>query len=142
VLLGCFVYLVFLPPSTSLASRAKLPADSLAVSEATSVTYGSLVGGMLLGCYLLFDGLTTTTQEHCFGKKSQGGQKKVAPLTPGGPVLDQMVYVNLCATLISLVICAGDGKATLYNLRLVLADRQLLLDSEAFAPTWRLAQGC
>ena len=129
VLLGCFVYLVSLPQSASPAQHAKLPADSPAASEATPTAYASLIGGVLLASYLLFDGLTSTTQEYSFGKNSKNGQKKIAPLTPGGPVLDQMVYVNLCASIISLIICASNGSTTLRNLELAFSDRQLMFDS-------------
>jgi hypothetical protein len=86
-----------------------------------------IIGCGLLCLYLFFDGLTSTTQEHYFGKSNK---KDTSPLTPSGPVLDQMVFVNFCATGVALFICILDWNNTVASLWLALSEPSLWFDSE------------
>lgn len=116
VLLGCFSYLSSRPPTHSHTLAAQ--------GEGNGIS--SLIGAALLCAYLFFDGLTSTTQEHYFGKT----KRDAAPLTPGGPVLDQMVFVNLCASGISAVISLANLGTTLPSLRLAFSNQKLCIDGE------------
>ena len=122
VLLGCFVYLVSRPSGSAISSKHHHIAQSADPSH-----FSALLGGALLCAYLFFDGLTSTTQEHYFGKT----KKDIAPLTPGGPVLDQMVFVTLCATAISAFICVANAGTTLPSFELAMQSQQLWMDSQS-----------
>lgn len=119
VLFGCFVYLTSgsAPIKSSNPHAAKQTSDN---------PLAPLIGCLLLCLYLGFDGLTSTTQEHYFGKS----KKDTSPLTPGGPVLDQMVFVNACATVISAIICVVNWGTTSQSLWLALREPSLWFDSE------------
>jgi hypothetical protein len=121
VLLGCFIYLSSRP--TTLGGTAKISHELANTDEDNTLT--SITGGALLCAYLFFDGLTSTTQEHYFGKN----KKDIAPLTPGGPVLDQMVWVNLMAAGISTILCFANYEASKESLLLAFENPGLSLDS-------------
>lgn len=99
---------------------------SHAAASSSDNPLAPLIGCILLCLYLGFDGLTSTTQEHYFGKS----KKDTSPLTPSGPVLDQMVFVNACATVISAVICVVNWGTTSQSLYLALREPSLWFDSE------------
>lgn len=123
VLFGCFIYLAS-GPTTSKPSKH-------APTSTSSSPWAPFIGCLLLCLYLGFDGLTSTTQEHYFGKsKKDANGNSISPLTPGGPVLDQMVFVNACATAISLLICLVNWSKTSDSLTLTLSEPSLWFDGK------------
>lgn len=83
--------------------------------------------GLLCG-YLLFDGLTSTTQEYYFGKSRSSSSE--GPLALGGAVLDQMIYVNAFAAVISLLVSAVDASTMMADVSLLLKHRALAIDGK------------
>ena len=65
-------------------------------------------------------------QEHYFGK----ARKDIAPLTPGGPVLDQMMFGNLMGCGISIALCLANYKDTMKSLDLAFEISALRIDSK------------
>lgn len=151
VVVGCCTYLFSgTSPVRSTHATANAPTETS--------TFTAAVGAGLLACYLFFDGITSTTQEHYFGKTkgptsssaaapssapvdSSSNASKPAPahpLMPGGPVLDQMIHVNACAALISLVCCFlevgkfGSSLALMWRSREVCIDVALLSATATF----------
>lgn len=94
---GCGIYLFSNPPAP------KHPAPSAA--EASADWFSGLMGAVLLIGYLFFDGLTSTTQERVFGKSASSTD----PFGPQSPVLDQMLYVNFFAVVISILASAASS---------------------------------
>lgn len=126
VLFGCFVYL------TSGSAPVKSSKSHHVAASSTDNPWAPLIGCLLLCLYLGFDGLTSTTQEHYFGKS----KKDTSPLTPSGPVLDQMVFVNACATIISALICVVNWGTTKESLFLALREPTLWFDSKLNSRNW------
>ena len=118
--MGCSVYLVSRPASDTV------PSFNAKHASGQGKHLDSFLGFVLLALYLFFDGFTNTMQEYYFGKS----KKVVSPLTSGGPVLDQMIYVNIIGAANAIVLCLASSKDTLYSLSLVLEDTSLRTDSE------------
>lgn len=126
VAFGCAVYLFSSTPESAKTS-------------ASGVTFlDGLMGTVLILGYLFFDGLTrcvraghdraddgSTTQERVFGR----APSSTDPFGPDSPVLDQMIFVNLFAILISLVASAATIATTLLpSIALILSSPTLALD--------------
>lgn len=90
-------------------------------------TYEAIIGTLLLGFYLFFDGLTSTTQEKLFSK----GNNDSDPFGAKSTVFEQMIYISLCSAIISVVgglFTNQDG----HNLGLLLSSRELAGDILVF----------
>lgn len=93
---GCGIYLFSNPPAP------KHPALAGAGAADAVDWFSGMMGAILLIGYLFFDGLTSTTQERVFGKSASSSD----PFGPQSPVLDQMLYVNFFAVVISILASA------------------------------------
>ncbi|GAA5868006.1 hypothetical protein JCM8547_000779 [Rhodosporidiobolus lusitaniae] len=129
ILIGCATYLFSTPP---------IPHGSHA-SSSTSVTaqndnsdlYNGLMGALCLGAYLFFDGLVSTTQEKVFGKNPSSSD----PFGPESPVLDQMIWTNVFACLIAVVMAVASTAVGGFwsNLELLMTSMPLLFDVCVFS---------
>lgn len=111
IALGCFTYL-------STLRVAPLDDDE-------SFQHASL-GTIFVFGYLLFDSLTSTTQEKYFGRTASS----TSPFGPDSNVLPQMIYVNLFSSLFSIVGVLAtftDGNVP-RSVFLLLSDRNLQID--------------
>lgn len=136
VVIGCCIYLFSgaYPPGQPGKHSTRSSSDH------DSGPFAAIIGGSLLASYLFFDGLTSTTQEHYFGKSRsdqntaahhlQQQQGRHHPLVPGGPVLDQMIYVNASAALISLICCLLESDKFWQSLALMSRNREVCIDGE------------
>ena len=116
IAVGCGTYLFSQPPRHS--SHA---VETAAGDPATN----ALMGALFLTGYLFFDGLVSTTQEKVFGKNANSSD----PFGPESPVLDQMIWTNAFAGLLSLAVAATDASGTLASsLRLLFTSAPLVWD--------------
>ena len=95
VTVGCGIYLFSNPPTPKHGAALVDKADF----------FSAAMGAVLLIGYLFFDGLTSTTQERVFGKSASSSD----PFGPQSPVLDQMLYVNFFAVVISVLVSAASS---------------------------------
>lgn len=92
-----------------------------------------MAGTLFLFGYLFFDGLVSTTQERVFGPNPSSSD----PFGPSSPVLDQMIWTNVFATIIAGVMtCAGGVAGTLGDSwRLMGVSGRLVWDVVALSAT-------
>lgn len=105
-------------------------------SKSTTIEDFSILGPALLALYLLFDSLTSTTQEHLF----RSGKRTREPLSA---VLEQMIYVNLFSALVACVCVLASSPAT--DIVLLVTVPELMRDAillSCFAAVGQLALLC
>ncbi|GAA6039819.1 hypothetical protein JCM8097_004238 [Rhodosporidiobolus ruineniae] len=125
ILAGCATYLFSTPP-TPHGSHAAASAEN-----ANSDLLNGLAGAFFLVGYLFFDGLVSTTQEKVFGKNPSSSD----PFGPDSPVLDQMVWTNVFACIIAVVMSLASTATGGFwnNLELLLTSGPLLWDVCVFS---------
>ena len=123
VILGCATYLTSRPDPRALASTS----DASGVSS----FFNGICGTILLLGYLGFDGLTSTTQEKVFGKNPNSAD----PFGPDSPVLDQMVWVNLFASIIAAAGAVASFNTIGPSLRLLFTVPALMRDVTLLSAT-------
>ena len=98
--------------------------------DSSAAFFSSILGGILLLGYLLFDGLTSTTQERLFAKNASSSTN---PFTPESGVLDQMIYVNLFAAGFAVIGCLVDSRGFASSLGLLLSSGELMMGVITFS---------
>lgn len=128
VAFGCALYL--------LSSTSGQPSSGPSQPKDASIASPPIVPIFLLSGYLLFDGLTSTTQEKLLRKAAKG----TSPLTPGGPVLEQMVYVNLLSAVVSLLTASQQMSKMSGSVDLLLKTPHLQRDVLLLSATATIGQ--
>ncbi|GAA93841.1 uncharacterized protein L969DRAFT_92244 [Mixia osmundae IAM 14324] len=120
VLLGCACFVVSRPASAQTSHHG-------AAASGESTVWTAACGMLLLLSYLFFDAMTSTTQESVFGKMPVAA--KANPFARGGPIIDQMIYVNICSAAIAFCACIASVKANLLpSLALIVSTPALAFD--------------
>ncbi|GAA5942139.1 hypothetical protein JCM10213_003814 [Rhodosporidiobolus nylandii] len=126
IALGCTTYLFSTPPTPHGSHGA-----AAAAGNGNSDLLNGLAGTFFLVGYLFFDGLVSTTQEKVFGKNPSSSD----PFGPDSPVLDQMVWTNIFAFLIAVVMSLASTATGGFwtNFELLLTSGSLLWDVCVFS---------
>ncbi|GAA5947958.1 hypothetical protein JCM10213_007666 [Rhodosporidiobolus nylandii] len=126
IALGCATYLFSTPPTPHGSHGA-----AAAAGNGNSDLVNGLAGTFFLVGYLFFDGLVSTTQEKVFGKNPSSSD----PFGPDSPVLDQMVWTNIFAFLIAVVMSLASTATGGFwtNFELLLTSGSLLWDVCVFS---------
>ena len=98
--------------------------------DSSAAFFSSVLGGILLLGYLLFDGLTSTTQERLFAKNASSSTN---PFTPDSGVLDQMIYVNIFAAGLAIVGCFVDSRGFSSSFALLMNSGELVMGVITFS---------
>ncbi|GAA5982991.1 hypothetical protein JCM11641_006909 [Rhodosporidiobolus odoratus] len=124
ILAGCATYLFSTPPTPH-------GSHGTAGGNGDEDWFNGLAGTFFLVGYLFFDGLVSTTQEKVFGKNPSSSD----PFGPDSPVLDQMVWTNIFAFLIAVVMSIASTATGGFwnNLELLLTSGSLLWDVCVFS---------
>ncbi|SCV74621.1 BQ2448_7650 [Microbotryum intermedium] len=121
ILMGCATYLFSQPPNPKHLSTS---------SDQPSAWQG-FIGALFLIAYLFFDGMVSTTQEKVFGRNPSSSD----PFDPESPVLDQMIWTNVFAGGIALVVAllSSTTGSLLPNLVLLMTTPALVWDILTFS---------
>ncbi|GAA99330.1 uncharacterized protein L969DRAFT_619488 [Mixia osmundae IAM 14324] len=126
VLLGCAVYLLSRPQLGKAAGYDRLSGDRSSLDK-------NIRGTLCIFAYLLFDSLTSTTQERTLGTRARSLD---GPFARGSAVLDQMVYVNAISTIIAAAITVLQlPSGLMVDINLIARTPALIADMVALAFT-------
>ena len=135
IVLGCATYIFSRPISNDgdvTLSEAATTEGASTLTSGTLGPLGGLIGAAFILAYLFFDGLTSTTQERYFGIS----HTPTRPLNPDSPVLDQLIWINIFASVISLLACVASWNSTFApSLALLMSSPRLMLDLALLALT-------
>ncbi|SGY84734.1 BQ5605_C009g05717 [Microbotryum silenes-dioicae] len=121
ILMGCATYLFSQPPNPK----------HLSTSTDQPSAWNGLIGALFSIAYLFFDGMVSTTQEKVFGRNPSSSD----PFGPESPVLDQMIWTNVFAGGIALVVAllSSTTGSLLPNLVLLMTSPALVRDILTFS---------